>query len=144
MTNDQIKAMVIRLYAEAIDGDNEALIDEICHPEMVIQDPIQGTMHGREAFKQLIRFFKGAFPGFRTEIHQVIVEGDSIVIHHTHHCVHTGDFLGLPPTGNQVVVSGLELTRLRDGKFSEWWRHDDDAGLLRQIGVLQLGAPAAV
>jgi predicted ester cyclase len=143
MTSEQIKAMLTRLYAEAVDGDNIGLVDQICHPEMIIHDPVVGQMQGAEAFKGLIGFFKGAFPGFRTEIHAIVVEGESAVIHHTHHCRHTGYFMDIPPTNNEVVVSGLELARFRDGKLSEWWRHDDDAGLLRQIGVLKLGAEVA-
>jgi predicted ester cyclase len=142
---EQTKAMLRRLYAEAIDGDNLELIDELCAPGMIVHDPFMGRLEGIASFKQLIQGFKTGFPGFRTELHALIVDGDQAAIHHTHFAQNTGEFLGMPPTGRSVVVEGVELIRMRDGKIVEFWRHDDDAGLLRQLGVLQLGeAPSPV
>ena len=138
MSTEQIRALIIKLYAEAVDGDNIGLVDELCAADMVIHDPIMGQVQGAEAFKNLIGFFKGGFPGFQTEIHQVVVEGDTAAIYHTHHIRHTGEFMGVSPSGRTASISGLELARVRDGKITEWWRHDDDAGLMRFLGILQM------
>lgn len=44
--------------------------------------------------------------------------------------------MGRPPTGQSVVVNGLELFRVVDGRIVEFWRKDDDVSLLMQLGFL--------
>ena len=61
---------------------------------------------------------------------------------HTHTATNTGSFLGMPPTGKTVVVNGLELFRLRNGKIVEFWRKDDDVSMLMQLGMLPMPQPA--
>ena len=51
--------------------------------------------------------------------------------------------MGMPPTGKTVIVNGLELFRLHDGKIVEFWRKDDDVSLLIQLGMLPAPQPAS-
>lgn len=55
---------------------------------------------------------------------------------HTHTATHTGPFMNLAPTGVQAIVNGIELFRLADGEIVEFWRKDDDASLLMQLGAM--------
>jgi predicted ester cyclase len=80
--------------------------------------------------------FQNAFPGHRTAVQQLVVEDDTVAVLHTHYAHHAGDFMGLAPTGRDVVVEGIELYRLSAGRIVEFWRHDDDAGLMRQLGMV--------
>ncbi len=50
---------------------------------------------------------------------------------------HTGSFMGIPPSGRSVSIVANILMRLVDGKVAELRGIFDEAGLLRQIGVLQ-------
>ena len=60
------------------------------------------------------------------------------------HCGHTvashrhasGEFQGIPPTGRAIAVSGLEFSRLVDGRFVEHWGMFDNLALLSQIGAM--------
>lgn len=47
--------------------------------------------------------------------------------------VHTGTFLGIPPTGRPFRVSGIGLFRIADGRVAERWLEFDGLGLLRQL-----------
>lgn len=49
---------------------------------------------------------------------------------------HLGIFLGIPPTGKRVTVTGIEIFRLAGGKIVEHWNNYDDLGLFQQLGVL--------
>ena len=53
---------------------------------------------------------------------------------------HTGDQLGIAPTGKQVGVTGMSMARLRDGKMVEGWNNWDTMALMEQIGALHQGA----
>lgn len=136
MSHEQNTTTVRRLYAEVLDQNDQALIDELCAPDMIVHDPFIGTVEGVGAYKQLVVMFQTAFPGHRTTVHQLVAEGDTVAALHTHYAHHAGDFMGLAPTGRDVVVEGIELYRLSAGRIVEFWRHDDDAGLLRQLGLV--------
>jgi len=44
-----------------------------------------------------------------------------VVTRKTFHGPHTGEFMGLPPTGNAISVDVIDIVRVRDGKFVEHW-----------------------
>lgn len=48
---------------------------------------------------------------------------------------HVGRFLGLEPTGNEVVWYTHEIWRVRDGMFTERWAVDDLLSLVAQLGM---------
>jgi predicted ester cyclase len=138
MSIEQNKAVVRRIYDQLINQEQPGVVDETFAEDAIIHDPFMGIVNGREAFKQLLGMFDAAFPGHRVEVHTMIAEGDWVSVIHTHTALHTGPFMNLPPTGREVIVPGVEIFRLSNKRIVEFWRHDDDAGLLRQLGVLAM------
>jgi steroid delta-isomerase-like uncharacterized protein len=130
-----------RFYEEAINQENKTAIDATFAPDVVVHDPLMGTMQGIDAFRQLLGVFDIAFPHHRVTVESIVEQGDLVCVLHTHTATHTGPFLGAPPTGRSVVVNGIEMFRMAEGKVVEFWRKDDDAGLLVQLGILP--APVA-
>ena len=49
---------------------------------------------------------------------------------------HKGEFQGIPPTGKQVTLSGINIQHIVDGKIVENWVSLDALGMLQQLGVL--------
>src|SRR6266536_192851 len=47
-----------------------------------------------------------------------------------------GDLMGVAPTGKQVTVSGLTLSRLANGKVVEEYTNWDTFGMMQQLGVV--------
>jgi predicted ester cyclase len=45
-------------------------------------------------------------------------------------------FMGIPPTGKQVTVSGITISRVKNGKVVEEWSNWDPLGMLQQLGVV--------
>ena len=140
MSTEQNKSIVSRVFEELLNQENKGIIDEVYAQDIVVHDPFMGTASGVEAFRQLLGMFDAAFPGHRVKVHQIIGEGDYVTVLHTHTAKHTGPFMGMAPTGKEVVVHGVEVFRMANGKIVEFWRHDDDAGLLMQLGIVP--APA--
>jgi len=54
---------------------------------------------------------------------------------------HTGHFRGLPPTGRKVRFSGLELSRMVDGKAAEHWFQMDTLTMFDQLGLRVFPGP---
>ena len=145
MTDQSAKyqAVITRLYAEANDGRRYELVDELCQPDIVVHDPLNGESRGAEAYRGLLAFFGAAFPEQRTELQQFVIQGDWLAVLHIHHAVNTGAFVGLPPTGRTVHVPGIELYRFdpATARIAEFWRFDADLSLMQQLGAIP--APAA-
>lgn len=134
------KAVASRLYDEVINAEVDAVIDALFDANVVVHDPLSGTNVGIDAFRALLSIFNTAFPHHRVTVERMIAEGDEVAVLHTHYATHSGPFMGLPPTGTEVVVSGVELFRIRAGKIVEFWRKDDDVALLMQLGMLAMPA----
>jgi predicted ester cyclase len=69
-------------------------------------------------------------------IDDLIAEGDKVVKRWTVRCTHTGEFMGVPATGNKVEVTGTTTYRVAGGKFVESWWNTDTLGMMQQMGVI--------
>ena len=142
MSIEQNKIIIRRVFEELINQEKKAIIAQVFDADVTIHDPFSGTTQGVDAFGQLLGMFDSAFPGHRVTIDELVAEGDYVSVLHTHTATHTGPFMGLPGTGKTIVVNGIELFRLRNGRIVEFWRKDDDVSLLMQLGILPM-PPAA-
>jgi predicted ester cyclase/quinol monooxygenase YgiN len=129
-------SIVRRNFDELINQEKKSVIAEIYAPNVLIHDPIMGTVQGCEAFDNLLGMFDTAFPHHRVTVDEIVSQGDLVCVLHTHTGTHNGPFMGMSATGKTVVVNGLELFRLHDGKIVEFWRKDDDVSLMMQLGML--------
>lgn len=91
---------------------------------------------GFEGVKRTMLWLASVFSDQRWEIHDMIAEGDLVAVRVTHHGRHTGDLMGIPPTGRDVAYQYVHFLRYRDGKAIEQWSVRDDMTLMRQLGVV--------
>lgn len=83
-----------------------------------------------------------AFPDGRHEIHETLEIDDRVVLRGSFSGTHTGDFMGLPPTGHGITITFLNLDRFADGKLLEHRAEVDMLGLMQQLGAIPSTAPA--
>jgi predicted ester cyclase len=84
-------------------------------------------------------FSKGFYAGFQDAAHHieaVIATEDSVVVRFVLRGTHTGCFFGIPPSSRKMEVPAHVIMRVREGKVEQLLGIFDEAGLLRQIGVL--------
>ncbi|MFL5699246.1 MAG: ester cyclase [Ktedonobacteraceae bacterium] len=135
MSTEDNKALVRRFYEQVINQKNLTLVDELCTTTHVYHNP-PTTLHGREEFKQLLSLYTTAFPDARLSVENQLAEGDQVVIRYTFRGTHQADLIGIPPTGKQVTVTGMIITRIVNGTFEEGWLNFDALGMLQQLGVI--------
>ncbi len=100
--------------------------------------------HGRDAMRRNYAFLRSAFSDMELVSDQETVEGDTIGLHWTWTARHTGDFLGIPPTGIQVTIEGFDMLKVRDGRIREAWIIQDNAHLMAQLqAAVQAGSTPA-
>jgi len=76
-------------------------------------------------------------------VHELIAEGDTVVAYWTNTGTHQGEFMGIPPSGRKVTISGIDVHRLRDGKMAEHWHVIEELQMLQQLGVVPMPQGAA-
>jgi steroid delta-isomerase-like uncharacterized protein len=132
------KAIIRRLFEEAFEQGNLAVLDEIIAPNQVNGGPgaLPGMPSGPEGTKMLITAYRNAFPDLHFTIDEQIAEGNTVVTRWTAHGTHNGELAGLPPTGKPATVVGMGVDRIENGKIVESWGLFDQFGMLQQLGVI--------
>ena len=136
MSTEENKARVHRFYEEVFNRKNTAALDEFIDPQSVDHSAPVGAQGGIAGAKQVACMFLAAFPDVRFTVEDLIAEGDRVVARLTQCGTHYGMFLGLPPTGKRVQITGIEIFRFAGGKIVEHWNNYDDLGLFQQLGAL--------
>ena len=139
MSSEDYKALTLRLYAaigEVFRTSNIGLLDPLLAPDMIDHTPASGPIVGREPGKQLIASFARAFPDTTLTVDLMVAEADCVAAFVSYLSTHSGLFMGHPPTGKVVRVTGMDIMRYRDGQVVELWSQFDDLGLLQQLGIV--------
>ena len=137
------KATNRRFYEEVINQKHLAVVDEIAGTNYVNHSFPPGLPPGREGLKAFVGAFHTAFPDGQLNIDQMIAEGDTVATRLTFHGTHSGDFMGIPPTGKKVTVPALDMARYADGKLVEHWGGPDQMSLMQQLGVVPMPGQAS-
>ncbi len=142
--SEENKRISRRVVEEAFSQGNVDVIDELVGENFMNHDPASppDLLPGREGLKQLVRFYKTAFPDAQVTVEDQIAEGDKVATRYTGQGTHQGDFAGIPATGRQVTVTGISIDRIEGGKIVETWNQLDQVGMLQQLGAIPEQAPA--
>ena len=135
MTTEDNKVLHRRFLEEVMNHRNVALVDELCAPDIVLHNA-STTIQGREPYKQYLSMLLAGGSDLHITIEDQIAEGDKVVTRYTTRGTHQGSFIGIPPTGKHITVTGMVITRFAKGKEVEEWANADWLGLLQQIGVI--------
>lgn len=65
--------------------------------------------------------FRTAFPDLYYAVEDQIEEDGKVVSRFTARGTQRGPFMGLPPTGKQVVYAGIDISRVAGGRIVEAW-----------------------
>jgi steroid delta-isomerase-like uncharacterized protein len=90
-------------------------------------------MRGREAWKSNAEIMQTAVPGIQAQIDDIFGAEDRVAVRLTFRGTHRGEFLGITPTGRDVVFTSLEPYRVVDGQLAEEWISSDLTTLMRQL-----------
>lgn len=133
MTTENNKAIVRRFVEEFQSKGREEVALEILADNFTDHSAVPPFTSDREGVIALFQMLRGAFSGFRAEIHDQIAEGDKVTTRKTFSGTHTGEFFGIPPTNRPIQLGVIDILRLENGQFIEHWCQLDFAGLMRQI-----------
>jgi predicted ester cyclase len=90
---------------------------------------------GPDGYLATARYMRAAFSDATWRPLDFVASGDRFAVVVEFSGRHTGDFLGVAPTGNQISVRHLHFYRVANGQAVEHWGARDELALLRQLGV---------
>ena len=134
------KALAEEIATLIWDGQFEQ-IDQYLTEDYVGHDPMvpEGTHNGAEMeahFGQM----REAMSDIDYRISDIVGEGDLVFHRGELSFNHTGEYMGLPPTNDRVVVEDHIAWRFEDGKLAESWAQYDAVGMMGQLGLDLPGA----
>lgn len=131
------KAAIVRWVDEGWNKGNLDLADEMYAPDYFIHDPSTPDFAGGiEAFKQYVGGLRAGLPDIHFTVEEMVAEGPYVAWRFVAVATHTGELLGIPPTGRRATITGLVLSRFANGKWAEDYVNWDTFGMLRQLGVI--------
>lgn len=140
MSIEENKALFRRWYEDVVNDNDYAVVDELLAPDYVAHFPGAPPVD-RNGHKGMVEMFAAAFPDWQEHVHDVIAEGDKVVIRVTAGGTHEGEFQGMSPTGKTVTITGIGIARIENGRVAESWWDFDAIGLMQQLGAIP--APTA-
>jgi steroid delta-isomerase-like uncharacterized protein len=136
MSSEQNKKIVRRVFEEPWKG-NLAVVDEFVASDYIGHDPANPELlRGPEGVKEFISTYRAAFSDARIMVEQQLAEGDLVATRWSGRGTHEGELMGIEPTGKQVTVSGLTISRLEGGKIVEEFQNWDTFGMMQQLGAI--------
>ena len=126
------KQTVRRMFDEVVSIGKLELIDELFDPDFR-SETAQGPLD-LEAFKAFVAAWREGFSDLHAEVGDLVAEDDRVAWSVRATGTHTGEFMGIAPTGRSIDFDSLNIGQFRDGRA---YRHKvvmDLPTLLAQLG----------
>jgi steroid delta-isomerase-like uncharacterized protein len=122
-------------WFKAIDASNYDLLKSLMADNHQFTNPAGPNALNKDEHIGMIQGMMSAFTG-RHHIEQLISEGDYVVIKGRWKGKHTGEFNGIPATGNDVDFSFVDIMHVENGKLTDENMEWSLFTLLAQIGAM--------
>ena len=113
-------------------GDTSTVNSENFTEDVVVVTD-QGDIVGIENVKNHYLNYLNGFSEIQWKIKDAFGQGDKLVKHWNFKGKHTGNFFGIPPTGNYLDLSGTTIVTMRDGKVAKEHDFFDMKSMLDQL-----------
>jgi len=127
---------VVRNWLKAADEGNLEDLMELFSPDFLWYFPSNSPapMSKEESHEYLVMVLK-AFPKWIHKIEEIMAVGDKVITRQIDITTQTGEYLGIPATGNKVEFGVIVIWRLEDGKIVELREEGDMLGMMQQLGM---------
>jgi predicted ester cyclase len=126
------KLLVRRYLTEVLAGGKLEKLDEIVAKTFVDRSPGAADLHGAAAVRQAQKKLRSLFSKLEYNPQELTAEDDRVAARYLVVATPRAEPGGPPPP--PLVLNGVALFRVRDGRIQEVFVLNDQVGLLRQLG----------
>jgi predicted ester cyclase len=135
------KETIRRFVAEAFVQGKVGVVDEVYSEEYFDHSLHHAQLWGigpdREGFKQLIRMVIGGLSDLEAEVDLMVAEDEFVAARVLAKGIHSGPYMGIPPTGNLIELSDWHYWRFgANGQIVEHWNQYNALEVMQQLGVI--------
>ena len=140
MSTEENISLLRRWYREVWREGKNDTIRELIAPDARLRGQIgpEAEIRGPEGFIAFAENIRKAMPDTEVEVEDIFAVGDRVAARWVATGTHTGEGLGIAPSGNRARVCGMTIVKIVNGKVVEGWDNWDRLGLLEQIGAYQV------
>ncbi len=137
-----------RWFDEVWNNGRREAIAEMLLPEAVLHEAGVDSA-GAEGFYPHYDRLRTAFSEIHFEVDDSLASEDTICVRWVFTGKHTGEGLGVSPSGVAINVTGITIMRVANGMLMEGWQNWDMLGLMQQIqgehkAPTYVAAPSAI
>lgn len=118
--------------SRAILEGNWEKLDALLHDDFTYTG--DGFVFTKDQYIGFMQDMRGAFSNFEMILEKTIMENDMVSIRFSSKVINTGKFMGAPNNNKNIVVSGIFMRKIKDGKIAQEWQTTDLLGTMNQIG----------
>ena len=134
--------IIHRYFEECANRGNAAVADQLIATNLVLRNP-PAVIRSLEDYKNGMAKFHAAFPDARYTVEDQIAEGDKVVVRWTLRATQSMEYQGHLPNGKTMLVTGISIFRLAEGKIQEITVNMARLGQMEQLGWLATAATRA-
>ena len=134
-TQDQFEKDLAKyesIWNRFLSGDTSVANEDNFQKDVVVVTA-EGNIVGIKAVKGFYMNYLNGFSDIEFTILDAFGQGDRIVKHWNFKGTHTGNFFGIPATGNKLDLSGSTLVTMKDGKIAKEQDFFDMQSLMSQL-----------
>ena len=135
MSIEDNKNIVRRFFEEGPSKGDLSAANELLAPNFALHTPLPSAP-GIQGMNDVITACRAAFEHLNVTIDDMLADGDRVAARFTARGMHKGAFMGLPPTGKSITMTGIEIFRIENGKIAELWGESNLLGLMQQLGII--------
>jgi steroid delta-isomerase-like uncharacterized protein len=122
LSEEANKELVRRHYEDSVNLNNLDAAENQIADDFIDHGARPGrASRGPEAARQAMAALHAVVPDLHVTLDEVIAEGDLVAVRATWRGTHKGSFMGSPPSGRPVTISGMVFWRVADGRLVERW-----------------------
>jgi predicted ester cyclase len=130
MSTGENKAIICQYFEQVWNQRDLKAAERLLHPDCKARVSGQSAS-GRDLLIGRLHMAFATYADLHFKVCDLLAEEDRVAARWKR----CGTYHDLP-TDKQVVVTGMSLFRLRDGRITDIWINADDLGELQQMGVL--------
>jgi len=119
MSTTENKRLVRRFIEDVVNTGDVGSMAEYVSTECVETDGKVHVVSGIEGMQQHVLGVRATYADLHLTVERQIAEGEWVVTQITARGTHTGEWLGIAPTGRPVVITGVNVDRVANGRIVE-------------------------
>ena len=132
-TPEENLAIAKRFFNEVLNEGKFSVLDEILADDVEFSLPTEGALSGKEAVRGYVSYLRGAFSNLNFAIENEVADENKVAIRWHLTGTHSGEFNGVPASGNAIDDYGIDFIDFWGGKIKAIHVIANQLGLMNHI-----------